>query len=150
MIDLANEAMTIKLDYDLPEYPKLEEGYRRAPRRESKLSQSDKETAIMNALRYIPKQHHEQMAKESGFWIPMMDIFDLGVPGPSGHENNTYVVEKSIFKVNNLLNSGSISSSHLNRKYVHSLLFCMQETPNIAPLSCSKNHKLIVLGAGEI
>lgn len=53
----------------------------------------------------------EQMAKESGFWIPMMDIFDLGVPGPSGHENNTYVVEKSIFKVNNLLNSGSIVAS---------------------------------------
>ena len=27
------DAMTIKLDYDLPEYPAFEEGYRRAPRR---------------------------------------------------------------------------------------------------------------------
>ena len=64
----------------------------------------------------------EQMAKESGFWIPMMDIFDLGVPGPSGHENNTYVVEKSIFKVNNLLNSGSIVAL-LRKIWMHNLLF---------------------------
>ena len=50
----------------------------------------------------------EQMAKANGYWIPMMDIFDLGVPGPSGNENNTYVAEDIIYKVNNLLNSGSI------------------------------------------
>ena len=30
MINLADDAMTIKLDYELPEYPKFEEGYRRA------------------------------------------------------------------------------------------------------------------------
>ena len=30
MINLADEAMTIKLDYDLPEYPKMESCYRRA------------------------------------------------------------------------------------------------------------------------
>lgn len=50
----------------------------------------------------------EQMAKSQGFWVPMMDVFDLGVPGPSGNENDTYVGEKVIYKVNNLLNSGSI------------------------------------------
>ena len=33
MINLADDAMTIKLDYELPEYPKFEEGYRRAPPR---------------------------------------------------------------------------------------------------------------------
>lgn len=27
MINLADDAMTIKLDYELPEYPKFEEGY---------------------------------------------------------------------------------------------------------------------------
>ena len=47
----------------------------------------------------------EQMAKSQGYWIPMIDIFDLGVPGPSGNENDTYVGEKVIYKVNNLLNS---------------------------------------------
>jgi hypothetical protein len=27
----------------------------------------------------------EQFAKENGMWIPMSEIFDLGVPGPSGN-----------------------------------------------------------------
>jgi hypothetical protein len=30
----------------------------------------------------------EQMAKTNGYWIPMMDVLDLGVPGPSGNENH--------------------------------------------------------------
>lgn len=38
----------------------------------------------------------------------MENVFDLGVPGPSGNENDTYVTDDSIYKVNNLLNSGSI------------------------------------------
>ena len=38
-----DDAMTIKLDYDLPEYPPIREGIRRAPKRESHLSQADKE-----------------------------------------------------------------------------------------------------------
>ena len=46
----------------------------------------------------------EQMAKANSFWIPMMDVFGLGIPGPSGNENDTYVAEKVIYKVNNLLN----------------------------------------------
>ncbi len=65
MINLADEAMTIKLDYDLPEYPKMESCYRRAPRRESHLTEADKALAIKNALRYIHPDHHEQMAKSS-------------------------------------------------------------------------------------
>ena len=52
----------------------------------------------------------EQMAKARGFWIPMMDVFNLGVPGPSGNENDTYVADNGIYKVNNLLNSGSLVS----------------------------------------
>ena len=58
------DAMTIMLDDVLPEYPSFDPAYRRAPRREANLSQSDKELAIRNALRYIPKQHHAQMAVE--------------------------------------------------------------------------------------
>lgn len=52
----------------------------------------------------------EQLAKARGCWIPMMDVFRLGVPGPSGHENDTYVAKQVIYKVNNLLNSGSIAA----------------------------------------
>lgn len=59
-----SEAMTIKLDDQLPEYPKFQEGIRRAPKRESVLSESDVELALKNALRYIPEKYHEQMAKE--------------------------------------------------------------------------------------
>ena len=63
-MNLADEAMTIKLDYELPEYPKMDPSYRRAPRRESKLSEADKALAIKNALRYIHPDHHAQMALE--------------------------------------------------------------------------------------
>ena len=58
------DAMTIMLDDTLPEYPSFDPTYRRAPRREANLSQADKELAIRNALRYIPQQHHAQMAVE--------------------------------------------------------------------------------------
>jgi len=58
------DAMIIKLDYELPEYPSFEAGIRRAPRRESHLSETDKALAIKNALRYIHPDHHAQMAKE--------------------------------------------------------------------------------------
>ena len=37
-------------------------------------------------------------------WIPINRIFDLGTPGPSGNEHDTYVKGDTIFKVNNLLN----------------------------------------------
>ncbi|MBQ9949607.1 MAG: urocanate hydratase [Clostridia bacterium] len=58
------QAMQIRLSDDLPEYPAFEAGIRRAPKRESQLSQRDKELAVKNALRYIPKQHHAKMAEE--------------------------------------------------------------------------------------
>ncbi len=52
------------LDKDLPSYPAFVPGIRRAPKRDSALTPSDRETAIANALRYIPKEHHEEMAVE--------------------------------------------------------------------------------------
>ena len=58
------QAMKIRLSDELPEYPEFQEGIRRAPKREAHLSQHDKELALKNALRYIPKQHHAQMAEE--------------------------------------------------------------------------------------
>ena len=64
----------------------------------------------------------EQFAKENGIWIPMSDVFDLGIPGPSGNENDTYVSNDIIYKVNNLLNSGSISRL-LEKIAMHNDLF---------------------------
>ena len=61
--DISN-AMTIKLDWELPEKPQLLEGIRRAPDRGFKLTPSQTEVALKNALRYIPEEHHEVMAPE--------------------------------------------------------------------------------------
>ena len=48
-------AQVFQLEHELPQYPTFQEGIRRAPHRESSLSQHDRELAIANALRYIPK-----------------------------------------------------------------------------------------------
>lgn len=58
------EGMTIKLDNVLPEYPKFIEGLRRAPKREFTLTQKQTETALKNALRYVPEELHETLAPE--------------------------------------------------------------------------------------
>lgn len=58
------QAMTIKLDNDLPAYPKFSDGIRRAPDRGFKLTKAQTETALKNALRYIPEEFHEQLAPE--------------------------------------------------------------------------------------
>ncbi|UYO99427.1 urocanate hydratase [Oceanotoga sp. DSM 15011] len=59
-----SKAMTIKLDNELPEYPKFKKDIRRAPKRELTLNKHEIKLALKNALRYIPKEHHEMMAKE--------------------------------------------------------------------------------------
>ncbi len=57
-------AMTIKLDADLPEYPKFEEGKRRAPDRGFRLTKAQTQLALRNALRYVPEELHEKLAPE--------------------------------------------------------------------------------------
>lgn len=61
--DIGN-AMTIKLDYVLPEYPVFDESIRRAPKRELTLTKREIKLALKNALRYIPEKLHEQLAPE--------------------------------------------------------------------------------------
>ena len=62
-IDISN-AMTIKLDNVLPEMPKFIAGIRRAPDRGFKLTKDQTETALKNALRYVPEELHEALAPE--------------------------------------------------------------------------------------
>ncbi|MGI6156872.1 MAG: urocanate hydratase [Saccharofermentanales bacterium] len=57
-------AMTVTLDGPLPPDPVFEPGIRRAPRREGQLSAHEREVALRNALRYIPREHHAKMAPE--------------------------------------------------------------------------------------
>ena len=56
--------MKIKLEGPLPEYPAFKEGIRRAPNRGYNLNKKDTKIALMNALRYIPEEHHEVVAGE--------------------------------------------------------------------------------------
>lgn len=59
---------------------------------------------------YIVQRVVEQFAKEKGLWISMTQICDIGIPGPCGNENDTYVSNDVIYKVNNLMNSHTIST----------------------------------------
>ncbi len=58
------DAMTVKLDSTLPEYPKFVEGIRRAPDRGFRLTRAQAETALRNALRYVPEELHSTLAPE--------------------------------------------------------------------------------------
>ncbi|MBR5285016.1 MAG: urocanate hydratase [Clostridia bacterium] len=58
------QAMTIKLDAELPAYPEFVEGIRRAPDRGFRLTPEQTKIALKNALRYVPEELHETLAPE--------------------------------------------------------------------------------------
>lgn len=58
------KAMIIKLEDELPNMPKFQEGIRRAPDRGFTLTKAQAELALKNALRYIPEKYHEELAPE--------------------------------------------------------------------------------------
>lgn len=72
----------------------------------------------------VEQRAAEKWAKENRCWLPISDVLELGYPGPSGNENDTYVDEKEnvVYKVNNLFNSGSIIA-HLKKIIIHNTLF---------------------------
>ncbi|MCL2398562.1 MAG: urocanate hydratase, partial [Defluviitaleaceae bacterium] len=49
---------------DLPKYPVFQEGINRAPSRGFRLTKAQAETALRNALRYVPENLHEALAQE--------------------------------------------------------------------------------------
>ncbi len=56
--------MEYSLPDRLPEYPEFQEGIRRAPDRGFCLTPAQTETALRNALRYVPKHLHADLAPE--------------------------------------------------------------------------------------
>ena len=51
------------------------------------------ETQLRNGKEYVSRLEveqrvAEQYAKDNGMWLPMSDVFNIGVPGPSGNEND--------------------------------------------------------------
>jgi urocanate hydratase len=61
---LIKAAMQVRLEGDLPAMPAFVEGIRRAPNRGFRLSRSQTETALKNALRYVPAEHHQALIPE--------------------------------------------------------------------------------------
>jgi len=58
-------ATTFELDFEqLPPRKPFQEGIRRAPSRGYRLNRKDTETALKNALRYVPGRFHEELAPE--------------------------------------------------------------------------------------
>ncbi len=57
-------AMKIRLDPCFFEMPEFSPGVRRAPSRGFNLSRQQTETALKNALRYVPEEHHQRLAPE--------------------------------------------------------------------------------------
>jgi urocanate hydratase len=56
---------TYELDFDtLPPIKAFQEGIRRAPSRGYRLNRRDTETALRNALRYVPERFHAELAPE--------------------------------------------------------------------------------------
>ena len=58
------DIIEIRLDDELPEKQQFQEGIRRAPDRGFRLTQSQTAVALKNALRYVPKQHHNILIPE--------------------------------------------------------------------------------------
>ena len=123
------------MSYDIPEsvsqgsYGAYDEENRRIQevsnelQRLCRLHEKESGDGKANGTRFeIEQRAAEQFAKSAGIWIPMDDIFDLGSPGPSGNENDTYVSKDTIYKVNNLLNSGGICKL-LDKILLHNLIF---------------------------
>ncbi len=59
-----SQAMTIKLDLELPEIQEFKAGIRRAPDRGFSLTPAQAKIALKNALRYVPEELHETLAPE--------------------------------------------------------------------------------------
>ena len=66
MIDnkAVEQAMTIQLGNEYPDYPEFQEGIRRAPDRGFRLTKEQTKIALKNALRYVPEELHEKLAPE--------------------------------------------------------------------------------------
>lgn len=96
-----------------------DELYRRCCLYEEKLREGKDHVRPTEVERLIA----EGYAQENGLWMPISQVFGLGVPGPSGNENDTYVSNDIIYKVNNLLNSRGSVIQLLHKVLLHNLLF---------------------------
>ena len=87
-------------------------------------SQSSASNINVTNINELEKRAAEDWAKSNGCWIPMADIFDLGLPGPSGSESDTFLTKEGIiYKMNNLLHCQDSIVSALLRFALFNILF---------------------------
>ena len=88
----------------------------------------------------IEQRVTEQYAKSHNIWIPMDSLFDLGIPGPSGNENDTYVSDNTIFKViNRLMRRPAGTLPHIRVRCTHEQILRIGLGPRPEPQSLSLN-----------
>lgn len=73
---------------------------------------------------YDEQEIVEGYAETHSCWFSLEQIFDLGTPGPSGSENDTYVDKAggTVYKTNNLIHTGSYYKL-FKRLQAHNSLF---------------------------
>lgn len=92
-------------------------------RRRCQLHEAESRDGQGNVTHFETEQRiAELFAKENDIWLPMEEAFNIGVPGPSGNENFTFITNDTIFKINNLLNSRGISNL-LDKIVFHNTIF---------------------------
>ena len=92
-------------------------------RRRCQVYEAESGTGKKHVSRFDAEQRSAELyAKEHGMWIPMDEVFELGRPSDSGNENDIYTRDDTVFKVNNLMNSGGIVNL-LEKIILHNSIF---------------------------
>lgn len=83
-------------------------------RRRCQLYEAQSRGGKENVIAFETEQRvTEQYAKDNGLWLPLANIPSLGVPGPSGNENDLYVSDDVVFR-----DCRELSKVEAFRKYV--------------------------------
>lgn len=94
--------------------------------RDGRKDEAESGTCTVNVieLNEIEQRAAENWAKCHNCWIPISKIFDIGVPGPSGSESDTYIgADGYVYKQNNLLHTAGSIVEAITRFLMHNLIF---------------------------
>ena len=91
--------------------------------RRCRLYEKKSADSFNDVMTRLEQRVSEGYAKENDCWISIRRVLELGMPGPSGNENDTYVSHDIIYKVNNLLNSRGSVIKLFAKILLHNLIF---------------------------
>lgn len=86
--------------------------------------ESRNSTSNVISLNEKEQRAAEEWALKTKHWIPFSKVFELGLPGPSGSESDTYLSQNGyVYKQNNLLHSSGSIVEALIRFILHNTIF---------------------------